>query len=320
VAFVELNWGAGANIVRVGQFHNLLLPMIAGSASHIGTPLGYGAGQLGWRSPGITYLHRFPLSASANLDAGLQINRNSWIDNFAPCAPGTAPPVTPNCLPSGVSLGEASGWPQFEARAQVSGGKPEAPLPFYYPNAWQFYLVGHWDQKDLSGIGGVAMPPAMGGPAPRDSMQSLIGQVGFKVQFGPVLVAGNGWYGKNAGGVYGHIIQMQLPNMPDVNGFGGWGQIGFGITKQLSVWGFGGIDKPNQAQAIAAGFTRVQNVQLSGMLAYSDGPVIVALEYLNVGTDNVLPATMATASAPAMASRVARFAGNQISGTVAYTF
>jgi hypothetical protein len=43
VAYVELNWGGGTDILRVGQFHNLLLPQIAASANHTGTPLGYGA-------------------------------------------------------------------------------------------------------------------------------------------------------------------------------------------------------------------------------------------------------------------------------------
>jgi hypothetical protein len=312
VAYVELNWGAGANILRVGQFHNLLLPMIAASASHTGTPLGYGAGQLGWRSPGITYLHRFGLTADINLDVGLQINRNSWIDNFAPCAPNMGPPTVPNCLPAGVSLGEASMLPQVEARVLLSGGKAPSPWPLYAPNVWQVYAVGHWDQKDLSGVGATAVAPA------RDSMTTAVGEFGFKVHVGPVVVAANGYAGQNSGNVYGNILQLQLPNMPDVSGFGGWGQLGVELASNLSVWAFGGMDKVDQAQAQAAGLTRVQNVQLSGMLSYVEGPLVLALEYLYISTDNLVT-TPAVPPAVPLVTKV-NGVGNQISLTLAYNF
>lgn len=322
VAYVELNWGAGQNILRVGQFHNLLLPMIAASASHTGTPLGYGAGQLGWRSPGITYLHRFSLGEDTNLDIGLQINRNSWIDNFAPCGAMQAPPVTATCLPSGVSLGEASGLPQFEGRVMLSGGKAPSPWPLYAPNVWQVYVVGHWDQKDLSGIGNVAptaFPPGFMGTL-RDSMDTIVVEAGFKVRLGPILVAGNGWTGKNSGNVFGNLLQLQLPNQRDVNGFGAWGQLGFSFTPEISLWAFGGMDKPDRGEAQAAGFTRVQNLQLAGMLAYVEGPIVIGLEYLYLSTDNLqtMPAPMGVMAPPTV--QVVNATGNQFALTLSYTF
>jgi len=319
VAYVELNWGAGTDILRVGQFHNLLLPMIAASASHTGTPLGYGAGQLGWRSPGITYLHRFAVTEDINFDIGLQINRNSWIDNFAPCAPNMGPPTVPNCLPSGVSLGEASMLPQVEARVMLSGGKAPSPWPLYAPNVWQIYAVGHWDQKDLSGIGATAPVPAPGAVAARDTMTTAVGEFGFKLHVGPVLVAANGYAGQNSGNVYGNILQLQLPNMPDVSGLGGWGQLGVELTSHLSLWAFGGIDKVDQEQARLAGLTRVQNVQISGMFSYVEGPLIIALEYLYISTDNLVTTP---AVAPAVAPTVSKVNadGSQIALTLAYMF
>jgi hypothetical protein len=314
VAYVELNWGAGQNILRVGQFHNLLLPMIAASASHTGTPLGYGAGQLGWRSPGITYLHRFALSSETNLDIGVQINRNSWIDNFAPCsATQMPPPTTPNCLPSGVSLGEASMLPQVEGRVMLSGGKAESPWPLYAPNVWQVYLVGHWDQKDLSGVGFTATAPA------RDGMTTAVGEFGFKLRLGPVLVAANGYAGQNSGNVYGNILQLQLPNMPDVSGFGGWGQLGLSFTSNLSLWGFFGVDKPDRAQAERAVLARVRNMQIAGMFAYVEGPLIIALEYLYISTDS-LTFMMAVPPAPAPPAIQSTATGSQIALTLSYSF
>lgn len=297
LAYVELNWNNSQNILRVGQYHNLLLGMVAGSASHIATPLGYGAGQLGWRSPGFTYLHRFKLSADTNLDIGVQINRNSWRDELPNCGAPPAPQAPEaNCLPAGVSVGEASMIPQVEARIMAFGGVAESPLPFYLPTKWHAYIVGHWDTKDLSGVGNATVPVA---PL-RDSMVTYAVQGGFKVQLGPVLVAANGWFGRNTGNVFGNIFQMQDLNRPDIDGFGGWGQIGIGLTQTLSLWAFGGIDHPNQAMMIAAqptvaGVTRLQNIQAAGQIAYTEGPIQIGLELMYVLTKNYLPATTTAA-------------------------
>jgi hypothetical protein len=322
LAYAELNWGEGKNMLRVGQQHNLTIPMMAASVSHIGVPLGYGAGQLGWRTPAVTYFHKVPVAKETNLDLGLQINRNSWIDNFPVCGPGQATPPTANsnCLPSGISLGEASALPQLEARAMLSSGKSESPWAPYYPaNDWQVFIAGHWDQKDLSGVGGSAKAPAAAAGAPpastpRDTMQTLIAELGFKVKVGPFTAAGNGWYGKNAGGVFGNLLQMQTPDRPDVNGFGAWGQLGFTIVKGLTAWGFAGIDRPDQAQAKAAGFTRLENRQTAGMIAYRDGAYAIAVEFLHVSTRNMVPATMTTTAA------VTNNEGNQPSMSVAYFY
>jgi hypothetical protein len=311
-AYVELNWGAGENILRVGQYHNLLLAMVSASGGHPAT-LGYGAGQLGWRTPGFTFIHRFKLGEDANLDAALQVNRNSWIDNAPTCGPTMSPPVA-NCLPAGVSLGEAAMLPQVEARLLFSGGKAESPYPLYAPTVWQLHLVAHWDQKDLSGVGNVAAAPL------RDSMTSYAIEAGGKLKLGPVLVAANGWYGQNAGGVYGHMFQMQTPDKPDVTGFGVWGQVAFSFSREFSIWAFAGIDHPNRTEAIAAGFSRLQNIQVSGMLAYTDGPVIVTLEWFNVATQNLVSGLPATATTPATVAQALTYRGNQPSVTLAYMF
>jgi hypothetical protein len=311
-AYVEMNWDAGQNLVRVGQYHNLLLAMVSASGAHPAT-LGYGAGQLGWRAPGVMYSHKFKLGEDANLDAAVQLNRNSWIDN-APICPATLTPPVTNCLPSGVSLGEASLLPQVEARLLFSGGKEESPFPHYAPTVWQFHIVGHWDQKDLSGVGNVA-PPNL-----RDSMTTYAIEVGGKLKLGPVLIAANGWYGQNAGGVYGHMFQMQFPDKPDVTGFGAWGQAGFSLSRAFSLWAFAGIDRPNRAEAIAAGFARLQNIQLCGMLAYTEGPLVITLEWFNVATTSYIPGAAATATAPATVPQELTFRGNQPSVTLAYNF
>jgi hypothetical protein len=309
-AYVELNWDTGQNLLRVGQYHNLLLAMVSASGAHPAT-LGYGGGQLGWRTPGITYSHKFKLGEDASLDAAIQLNRNSWIDNAPVCAPGMSPPAM-NCLPAGVSLGEA-GLPQVEARLLFSGGKAESPFPYYAPTVWQLHVVGHWDQKDLSGVNAASTTL-------RDSMTTYAIEVGGKLKLGPVLLAANGWYGQNTGGVYGLMFQMQTPDKPDVRGFGVWGQVALSLSREFSIWAFAGIDKPNRAEALAAGFVRLQNIQLSGMFAYTNGPLVITLEWFNVQTTSMMPGLPATATTPATAPQEITAAGNQPSVTLAYLF
>jgi len=301
-AYVEFNWGAGTNVLRAGQYHNLLLAMVSASGAHPAT-LGYLAGQLGWRAPGITFSHKFRLTPESTLDAAVQVNRNSWNDNALVCGPGMAPP-TMNCLPSGVSLGEA-GTPQVEARVLLSGPLTESMWPHYAPTVWQLHLIGHWDRKDLSGVNGVA-PAGL-----RDSMTTYAIEAGGKYKLGPVQLAVNGWYGQNTGNVYGNNSQIQRPDKPDVQGFGVWSQLGVSFGHGFSAWGFAGIDRPNRDQALLAEFTRLQNLQLAVMLAYVNGPLIATLEWLNITTVRPM--------AP-MSAQTVSYSGNQPSFTIAYNF
>jgi hypothetical protein len=155
----------------------------------------------------------------------------------------------------------------------------------------------------------------------RDTLQTFVGEAGFKVTLGSFLVAANAWYGKNAGGLYGHIFQMQAPGQPDVSGFGAWGQLGFSFADDLSLWAFGGIDKPNEQEARAAAFFFLQNVQWAGMLSYAHGPVVIALEYLRITT--VTSSPLATAPRmPAAASQASSLtsSANQLALSLNYFF
>jgi hypothetical protein len=291
LAYLELNVNDGQHILRVGQYHQLLLVFVAGSASHIGTPLGYAAGQLGYRSPGIMYQFSAKLSSDTTLSFATQLNRNSWRDELPTCGAMQAAPAS-NCLPAGISVGEASALPQVEARISLTSGMASNPLPFYAPFTWFAYVTGHWDMKDLSGVG-----PGRAAPPLRDSLHTMALQLGVKTQHGPFLAALNGWYGQNAGSLLGHVFQMQaLPSTAvDVRGFGAWGQLGLGVTTNVSVWAFAGIDHPDKEQAIAAGFTILRNLQLAAQLAFTSGPVLVALEFLYVSTRNRRAPPMAPA-------------------------
>lgn len=305
-AYVEFNWNGGENVLRAGQYHNLLLAMVSASGAHPAT-LGYGAGQLGWRAPGLTYSHKFRFTPDVSLDTAVQVNRNSWNDNAPVCLPNMAPPAM-NCLPAGVSLGEA-GLPQVEARVLLSGPLTESPWPHYAPSLWQFHMIGHWDRKDLSGVNAIA--PA----GVRDSLTTYAFEMGGKYKLGPVLAAVNGWYGQNTGGLFGNIFQIQAPDRPDVRGFGVWGQLGVSIVNGFSVWAFAGVDRPNRSDALAAGFSRLSNLQLALMLAYVNGPLMATLEWLQIATEQPLAAAV-----PGAPQAIATYRGNQPSFTIAYAF
>ncbi|MET0386719.1 MAG: hypothetical protein ABW321_12210 [Polyangiales bacterium] len=327
LAYLEVNWGASQNVLRVGQYHNLLLSMIAGSASHTNTPIGYGAGQLGWRSPGVTYIHRFRLSLDSSIDIGLQAQKNSWRDELPTCAPQQMSPAA-NCQPLGVSHAEASMLPQVQARIMAFGGMATEPLPFYLPMKWLAYVAGSWDRKDMTGVGSATLPPAApGSPVLRDTMETWAVQGGLKTQLGPLLLAANGWYGLNSGSLFGNMFQMQDLSGPDVHGFGAWGQIGLGLFKHVSVWGFAGIDRPNEAEAIRAApyfrvsnTTRLQNVQIVGQIAYTEGPIMLAVEWMYVATKNYIPAVMPTGTMPGRSAGWVTLAAHQPSITLNYNF
>lgn len=308
LGYVEANWGS--DILRVGQFHDLIITQIPASAAHIAFPFAYAAGLVGWRSPGVTYYHKLKLE-KVNLELGGQIARNGWSTD----AKAFGAQVNAD------SLGEAWGLPQFEVKVTVSSGAATSPWPLYPAADWLAYLGFHYDQKDLSNAGAVATPPNT-----KDSLTTFILQGGLKLNVIPnVTIAGNGWYGQNAGSKLGHIVQFDYtaPANPatfeDLKGLGAWGQVGVAIPgSNWSVWGFGGFDLVSDwAKALQAGGplgagSRLRNVNSALMIAYRDGPWVGALEALHSFT------TTGTLVGTAVATQSSN--SNQVLATVDYFF
>lgn len=299
LAYVEAAWPT--TTLRVGQFHNLVVAFIPASAAHIAFPFAYGAGQLGWRSPGVTLLERVPMGGM-NLELGLQANRAQWVDTAAACTAGQTPEAN-GCLPGGIPLAESAGTPQVQARVSLSSGKTPSAWPLYPPGDFVVYLAGNWAQTDRSGIGVGA----------GEAITSLVVQGGTKLQFGPLLVAANGWWGQNAGGLLGHIIQFAgtgIVPTDDISGFGAWGQVGFSLTKETAIWVFAGTDRPDEEQAAALSLARRHQNVFAAMVSYRDGPYAVGLEWVHWATD----------IRPRPATGVGVTNVNQAAGTVTYFF
>ncbi len=317
-AYAELDWGGG-NRFQFGQNNDLIFTIAPASLAHIAFPYSYGAGNVGWRRPGIFGFHTIGDKKATNFEFAWEVGRSQWADQGAQtqaqnatgtCTTGATPsPACPNPNipgngigqgtvglggdPYGFSLGEASGLPAVEARLMFASG-----------SAWSFFTTGHWQRIDRSGVGNVAAIPGIFTPGKDLDVVAL--NVGGKATVGPLQLAATGFTGKNLGPLVGNFLQFQANTIGDVHDMGGWVQAGFNFTKQLSLWGFIGTEKPNQAEAIAARFVRLRNVTSVGMLQFRDSTKVggvssdyaVAFEWVHMRTrTRVYGAAPSTAAA-----------------------
>ena len=245
LAFVDLV--RGKTTFRVGQGWAPLFGNVPVSYSHLAFPLGYGAtGNIGWRFPGV-FIYRDLTSAGSKVSTKFTFAamRNAW------AGPG-------NNVDSG-SAGPASTLPQLEGRLDWSGKTGGG-------GAWSSYVVGHWDKKDLSGVGAKTA---------NDSLTGWAGEVGLKLTSGPVMIQGNAYTGKAIGQHFGQISQFG-----DIKSWGVWGQAGYNFTKRWSGYLFYGIETPNKKDVLAANATRVKNQMFAPSLMYNLGPYGFNVEWM----------------------------------------
>jgi hypothetical protein len=252
--YAYLDFGNGSTTIRAGQFWSPLFGNVPVSLSHIAFPLGYGGGgDIGWRFPGIfLYQKLTPKDAVVSAELQAAVQSGSW--NGPDCG------TTTNCI-NFQSAGNAS-WPQFGLRLNLGGKLGGA-------GTWSTYLVGHFDQKDLSGPGA---------STPNDKLIGSAGEAGIKFQIGPVLLQGNGYYGQGIGQQFGMITQFGR-----IHGVGGWGQIGYDITQNWGIFGFYGIDNPVNNDVVNNPLDparRMKNQIVAGMLRWKSGPLAFGFEYI----------------------------------------
>src|SRR6266542_3533273 len=197
----------GRTTIRIGQFwsplfgfsSNAATSVLPVSTSHIAFPLGYGSGLPGWRFPGIfLYQGLTPKTAPVNAELQLAVMRGSWDRCFGgttnnECSTGV------NSNINELSAGNA-GFPQVEARLNLSGKIEKG--------SWGVYVVGHWDQKDLSGANA-----SLG----NDKLDGKIGEFGARLQIGGFLIHGNIYTSKAAGQQFTALTQFG-----DIKSTGGW--------------------------------------------------------------------------------------------------
>ena len=266
--------------VRLGQDWSPLFGNTPRSLSHVAFPLGYGSGgKIGWRYPGIFTTLTLTDSASPVLaQARLAVMRGSWSD-----------------------MAGQAGIPQIEARFDLGSGAGSTVK-------WNTYLVGHYDQKDISGPGKSSAD---------DKMHGYAGEFGASLAAHGLLLHGNIYVGRAIGQQFGQLLQLG-----DIRGWGGWAQAGYNITKDLAVFVFYGIADPDDDD-IASGLVpedgqqlakaRLRNQQLAVAVHYAIGPLTLGLEYFRADLDHL------TVDAGGNADRD-HIAGQQISFNTLFKF
>ena len=261
----------GATTYRIGQAWSPLFGTVANSYSHIAFPIGYGAtGDVGWRFPGLFIYH--DLSKTTKFTLG--VFRNTWN------GPG-------NNIDSG-SAGQASAIPQVEARFDWSGKTSGG--------AWNTYVVGHADKKDLSGAGVKA--------ATNDTLTGWAAEVGGKVTAGKATLQGNFYSGKAIGQQFGQMAQFG-----DIKSWGAWVQGGFNFTKAWAGYVYVGSEKANKSDVIAAKQPRIKDQIVVPSLMYTTGPYGFNLEWLH--------SQLTTVAATGVETKTK---GDQLAASVIYKF
>jgi hypothetical protein len=249
LAFVDFT--NGSTTIRMGQQWSPLFGNVAVSLSHIAFPLGYGsAGDVGWRFPGI-FLYQNLTAKGAPINADLQfaIMENNW----------TAPPGT---TIDQNNAGNA-GTPQFELRVNLGGKSGDM--------SWSTYVVGHYDQKDLTGPGATAN---------NDKLNADAVELGLKFQYGGFLFQGNGYTGHAMGQNFGAITQFGK-----IQSSGGWLQAGYDFDKTWGLFGFWGLEDPKDKDVLtpvigSPGTARRRNEMFAAMVRWHAGPLAFGLEWM----------------------------------------
>ncbi|HEY3171417.1 MAG TPA: OmpA family protein [Thermoanaerobaculia bacterium] len=260
--------GNGRTTIRIGQFwsplfgfsSNAATNVLPVSTSHLAFPLGYGSGLPGWRFPGIfLYQGLTPKTAPVNAELQLAVMRGSWDRCFGGTSNGECSTGV-NSNINELSAGNA-GFPQVEARLNLSGKVEKG--------SWGVYVVGHWDQKDLSGANA-----SIG----NDKLDGKIGEFGARLQIGGFLIHGAAYTSKAAGQQFTAITQFG-----DIKSTGGWAQVGYDFTPNWGVYGFYALDDPKDKDAIRwnGAAARLKNEIATGMLRWKTGPYAIGFEYLN---------------------------------------
>lgn len=247
-AYLDLgNAGAGTNI-RVGQQWDLMFPIdiIPDSITHVAFPLGYGAGLIGWRYPGVVLTQNLSdSSASTKWRVDVGAFEGSWNNQ------GTAV--------NHLTDGNAGFRPQLEARLHADGSN------------WSAFAAAHYASVDLKGVAGTDPTPIKSG------LDSTAFEVGGSIRPGPFSFKGAIYTGSGIGPLFGNI--SQFGNISEV---GGYFQAGYRLTKNWSVNAFYAEAKPDKGDVITwlgHGSTGAVSTQQTALnLIYSDGPYKIGLE------------------------------------------
>lgn len=255
-AYMDLANKDTGTTVRIGQQWDLMFPIdnSPASLSHIAFPLGFGAGFVGWRFPGVVVmqdLNHGSTGAQWRLDVGAF--EGTW------SGPGNNIDY--------LTAGSAGFRPQLEARLHVQD------------KTWLAYVAAHYSEVDLRGVGGTAATPI------KSKVKSVGYELGGQWKPGPFTFKGLVYSGKGLGQIFGAMAQFG-----DIQETGGYVQAGYSFTPNWSVNAFYGISKPDTGDVVAwlgsGSSGRLENHQSALSLQYTSGAYDLGIEWLHDKLDS----------------------------------
>jgi hypothetical protein len=255
-AYMDLDNAETGTKIRIGQQWDLMFPIdnSPASLSHIAFPVGFAAGLVGWRFPGVVVMQDLNHDASGaqwRLDLGAF--EGTW------SGPGNNVDY--------LTAGSVGFRPQLEARLHVQD------------KTWLAFAAAHYSEVDLRGVGGSALTPI------KEKVKSVGYELGGQWKPGPFTFKGLIYSGKGLGEIFGAMAQFG-----DIQETGGYVQAGYSFTPNWSVNAFYGISKPDTQDVItwlghgSAG--RLENHQSSLALQYSSGAYDLGVEWIHDKLDS----------------------------------
>jgi hypothetical protein len=261
-AYMVLDNPVSGSNIRVGQMWDLIFPLddLAESLSHIAFPLGYGAGVIGWRFPGIIYTQDLNHGAEG---PKWQLDLGAFEGNW------DGPGSNINYL----TAGNVGFRPQIEAKLHVEVAKE-----------WMAFLAAHYSQINLAGVGNTEPAPV------KRQFESIAYELGGAWTPGPWVFRGVGYTGKGIGEIFGDLSQFG-----DIRDKGGYVQGGYKFTPNWSFNLFYGVSEPNAHDVIrwtgngATGLLKVYSYATN--IEYTVGGYSFALEWIHAVLDSTTNGT-----------------------------
>jgi hypothetical protein len=285
VGYAELKFG-NSNL-QVGQQNQLVVPQIPASISHIANPMTYGAGTIGWRTPGLRFTHLVPID-DMKLELAVEVVKNKWNNEIQ--NQGTGVPQGPAV----IGFGEA-GLPMFQARAKLDGKAGDL--------TYMAYLVGVYHSAHVTGFGDSYTQPTW---TTKKDITGYVAELGGKFTYQPVFLAFNVYTGKTTGNMLGSMVYFG-----DIKDMGYWANLGVNFTKEIQLSAVYGANTPDKADVrrVAGNTARLASNVMGGMLKYQDGGYALGVEGYQVTTTYSSTATTTVDSAAV-----------QVIATAAYLF
>jgi hypothetical protein len=238
--------------IKIGQQWDLMFPLedLPDSLSHIAFPLGYGAGIIGWRFPGISWLQDLNHGSTGPLwQFGLGAYEGAW----------DGPGSTINYL----TAGNAGFRPQVEAK-----------ISLVQKDDWMIFAAGHYSQIDLAGVGGTEPTPI------KRTFSSDAYELGGSWTPGSWVLKAVVYTGRGIGEIFGDLAQFG-----DIKDTGGYGQVGYKFTRNWSANLIYATSKPNENDVVtwlANGSTGLlKSRQSTANVQYAVGPFAYSLEFIH---------------------------------------